>query len=335
MFIMKRICVLMLICVLVTGVCSCGQNTATETEQEPALQEETVSGSEEGGVIQESVSDEDTAAQLDSNDPRIIGTWKEADEEIYWRIIDGGRIITDYVLKSTTTTTINGVTTTNISKSVSSQEFMTWVVKDGVFYINGTRPMDFSEGNGAYTLSDTEKTLQRVGDLDFVIDLSDNDGDKAESQKDKEEYRIGQKIQAEGFELVLSEQGAKEDIRVTSNSSGLKITSGPSVENGKKYVYVKGTIKNTGKSGIRAAIGGSIDLDGYEYPLKYDIIKSNGTPASSIDPLETVIILLYAPVSDELADTFSKGTITFGFNDGFANVDINQADYLYFVNVSR
>ena len=144
-------------------------------------------------------------------------------------------------------------------------------------------------------------------------------------------YTVGEPLVADGVDMVFTEQGIADDIRVTSKSSGIQITSGPSPESDKQFVYLKGTLKNTGTTAAWAAVGGKLIIDGYEYDVKVDVINEDGTPASTIDPLDTVIILLYAHVPTELTSSFSEAEMTFGFNNNFADVDITNCDYLFAV----
>lgn len=190
--------------------------------------------------------------------------------------------------------------------------------------------------DGKYCLVGEKVTYYRVGELDYEIDLNDpTDESGKDILNNAEKYELGSVISAEGFELVFDEAGIASDIRISSNSSGIKITSGPSVVDGKRYVYLKGTLKNTGKTAIREAIGGTAYLDDYEFALDSKIISTTGNPASSVDPLDTVYILIYAQISDEMAEQFSLGKVVLGFNDNFADVQVDKAQYLYYVEITK
>ena len=55
----------------------------------------------------------------------------------------------------------------------------------------------------------------------------------------------------------------------------------------------------------------------------------------TIEPLDSVILLIYVPVPIELTESFSTGEMVFGFNDNFEDVDIANADYLYSIDVAK
>ena len=159
-------------------------------------------------------------------------------------------------------------------------------------------------------------------------------GDGKIDISDCEQYALGTTIKAEGFELTLDEVGVAEDIRITTEGS-ITITSGPSVIEGKQYVYLKGTLKNTGTTSMNSAIGGKVYLDEYEFDLKTDLISTQGAPTAHVDPLDTARIILFVEISDEMASVFTSGKIIFGFNDNFADVFLEKAQYLYYVDVPK
>lgn len=264
-----------------------------------------------------------------------VGTWANQEGTVYLRIEEGGKITCESIMTNTSTSTVNGVSTSSTSKTLITNTY-TWSMNGDQFMFNGIAPYEAVENNGTYSLVGEKITYYRVGELDYEISMEDeNAGDTKDLSADSVKYTLGQVIKAEGFELVLDEVGIAKDIRISSNSSGIKITSGPSVEDGKQYVYLRGTLKNTGTAATRSAIGGVVYLDEYEFNLRTDTIATSGAPKSSIDPLDTVHILLYAQITDEMASIFSEGKIIFGFNDNFSNVQIDQAQYLYFVEVKK
>lgn len=265
----------------------------------------------------------------------FVGTWANEEGTVYWRVEENGEIISKSILTTTYTSTVNGVTTSNTSTSVLENTY-SWSVNGVNFLFNGIGVYTPDENNGTYCLIGEKTTYYRVGGLDYVIPVQE---DTEESDKDiladSVAYTLGSTISAEGVELILEEAGVASNIRITSKTSGIQITSGPSEEAGKQYIYLKGTLKNTGKTSTRAAIAGTVYLDDYEFKLSTDTIATSGSPTYSIDPLETVHILLYAQVSDEMAGQFAAGKIIFGFNDNFDDVQLEQAQYLYYVNINR
>lgn len=166
--------------------------------------------------------------------------------------------------------------------------------------------------------------------------------EKTESDETSEEpnvtaetYTVGDTISTETLEMTFTESGVSEDIRYTSTESGIQITSGPSVLEGKKYVFLKGELKNLSKKQLEVTMGGTVDVDGYAYDLGVDTIQTTGSPTYRIDPLETMIILLYAAVPNELADDFDNATIIFGFNENFEASSLLEAQYLYAAPIKK
>ena len=321
---MKKILALVLAAVMCFALVACGTSNSTN---EPAGTTEVGGGDTAASIADSIVGDK---AESEEEFP-VIGTWKNADANAYLRIKDGGEIVVEMVNTFTSTSTVNGVTTSSNSTSVSTST-ASWEVQGTNFMYNKIAPYAMVVENGEYKLVGEKTTYIRVGELDYEISTG------AEEEKpdvEAQPYNVGDAIIADGIEMVLTEQGIADDIRVTSTSSGIKITSGPSPESDKQFVYLKGTLKNTGTSAVRAAIGGTVVIDGYEYAVKVDVINEDGTPTSSIDPLDTVILLIYAHVPTELTSSFSEGELTFGFNNNFANVDITNADYLYSVKIAK
>jgi len=268
------------------------------------------------------------------------GTWANDEKTVFLRVLDDGQIKIDSVAKTSKKVTSNGVTTKKENKSIFTSNAK-WKLEGKKFImIINEKGSSFTpiEKDGTYSLVGEHVTYTRVGDLDYEIDLDKLTAIEPKQELKEvtsEEYTIGTPISAEGVEITFSEAGVKEDIRIASDTSGISITSGPSAEVGKKYVYLKGVIKNTGKTSLRPAIAGKIQLDDYEFDIESDIINTEGTPDFEVSPLDTVNILIYAKISDEMANTFKAGKLTFGFNDNFSDVLFEEAQYLYHVNVTR
>ena len=321
---MKKLIALVLALTMALTLCACGG----DAEAAPA-----------GNAAQndaENVAPE-KPAEKPAEEPKefpFVGTWANEDGTVYLRIQDGGIVLAESVMTNSSTSTINGVTTSSVSKTLITSTY-SWKEENGKFLFNGMAIYTPETKNGEYSLVGEKITYYRVGDLSYEIQLDAEESGKKDIQKDAKKYTLGSKITAPGIELTLKESGIASDIRISSESTGIKITSGPSAEPGKQYVYLRGTLKNTGKTAARAVIGGTVFMDDYEFALKTDTISTSGTPKSSIDPMETVHILLYAQVSDEVAAIFAEGKIVFAFNDNFANVQVDQAEHLYYVEVTR
>ena len=238
-------------------------------------------------------------------------------------------MVSQSVMTMDSTTTRNGVTTHEVTKSLKETDYE-WTLNGTVFLFGSIELTPAVDGD-TFMLVGEKITYTRVGDLDYVIDLSVEE--EGASELEAAPYTLGNVISADGAEVVFDEAGVAADIRITSNSSGLQMTSGPSVYDDAKYVYVRGTVKNTGTSEVRPAIAGQVTVDGYEYRLSVDVIGTDGAPASRIAPLDTAYVLLYAKVPNELADSFDEATVTLGFNDNFGDVELGSATYLYSVTV--
>ncbi len=312
----KKSLVVLMVAVLCFALCACGGNTDSGNEAVGA----------NNGTL------EKTDEKIDETTFPFVGTWTTEEKKTYLRIEEGGTITAESILVSSTTSTVNGVTTKKETKKIVTNTY-TWSVSDGKFMFNNKAAYEPCVDNGTYSLVGEKTTYFRIGELDYVIPLEDKETEQKDLYADAVDYVVGDVIVAEGLELVFDEIGVKDDIRISSKSSGIQITSGPSEEEGKQYVYLKGALKNTGTTATRATIGGVVYLDEYEFALKTDTIKTSGSPSSSIDPLETVHIILYAQISDEMADIFTEGKIIFGFNDNFSEVELENAQYLYCAKV--
>ncbi len=275
-----------------------------------------------------------SSGKIPENFP-LTGTWANEERKVFLRIQDDGVLIAESLLTSSSTSTVNGVTTSSKSYSTSKSTY-NWTTEKGKIIYNKTVSLTPAEQNGQYILQNDTTTYFRIGDTDYDIvgELNaEEEKENADLQNNAAPYTFGETISHPGFEIVLTESGVAQDIRVTSSSSGIQITSGPSAEAGKQYVYLKGTLKNTAKSAIRPAIAGMVYLDDYTFTLESDTIQTSGSPSFNVDPLETVTLLLYAQVTDEMADSFTNGRILFGLNDNFTDVELSQADHLYMAEI--
>lgn len=277
-------------------------------------------------------STEETSEETESFP--YVGTWATEDHKAYLKIYEDNTLVMTALLETNLTTTVNGVSTNSVTTRVETYDF-TWNATDDVFYFNGTAEYTPAEKDGQYMLTYNSTTYYRVGDLDYEIQFEEPDqGDGKIDLSLCEQYVLGTTIEAAGFELTLDEVGLAEDIRITTEGS-ITITAGPSVIEGKQYVYLKGTLKNTGTTSMTSAIGGKVYLDEYEFDLKTDLISTQGAPTAYVDPLDTARVILYVEISDEMASVFSSGKIIFGFNDNFENVFLEKAQYLYYVDVPK
>ena len=324
---MKKTIALLLALCLCVGLCACGGGDANVTK-EPADTQTKIEDNSQDHTENTQANIDNTQVNLE--DIPFAGMWKDVEDEIYWRVQADGSLTREYVLESTTTTTVNGVTTSTSSKRMQTFS-STWTIQDGKFILDGQTRFDVVIDGNKYLIKNENLEFSRIGETDYVVSL-DSSSDEPSTKANP--YTVGQTLAAEGIELTFSEAGIADDIRITSNSSGIKITSGPSPEEDKQFVYLKGTLKNTGTTSVFPTIGGKIVLDGYEYNLSVSLANEDATPCSIIEPLDSVIILIYAHIPAELTTAFATGEITFGFNDNFETVDISNCDYLYEVDAT-
>ena len=134
-----------------------------------------------------------------------------------------------------------------------------------------------------------------------------------------ETLAIGDAIDLDFVQITVEDAGVKDSLQVSSNASGIKITSCPAPVTGKQYVYVQGKLKNLATSAVRPQIVGTVEIDGYSYELKSDLTHADATPTSKAEPLDEVTYTLYASVPSELTGSFQTCTVRFGFDDGFSN----------------
>lgn len=321
-----RLLVLILVLLFSLSLTGCGAEHR-ETQQPKATEALVVSGIEESEIN-----------IATSEEFPIIGTWKGFDADVYLRIQENGEIKLESVSKTSSTHTVNGVTTSSSSSQILSMGTASWSIQNNVFMYNNIAPYEMTKDGDVYKLTAGTTTYIRVGDLDYAIQIeeeSNGDGGSKTSALTAMPYSIGEVLIAEGVELTLTEKGVAQDLRISSRESGIKITSGPSASSDKKYVYLKGTLKNTSKNTVWPAITGVAKLDGYEYSVRVDVINEDATPASKIEPLDSMILLIYAHVPNELVDDFAEGELIFGFNENLADVDISNCDYLYRVDMAN
>lgn len=325
---MKKVFIGLLALIMVLGLVGCSSVPAEETTSTPEPTAEATQAPEE--------TPETMDEQESLEDYPIAGTWKAESESStgdYWRIKENGEVTPEFVLERTSTSTVNGVTTSSSSKYVQTMPAVPYKIQ-GENFMYSTYPFKMTFDGMDYKLVGEEVTYVRVGELDYEIELDESENSE-ETSAEATAYVLGESIIAEGIEMTFSESGFSDDIRVSSKSSGIIITSGPSPESDKQFFYLKGTLKNTGKEEVFPAIGGYVTLDDYKYDIRIDLIHEDGTPCSTIEPLDSVIVLIYAHIPIELTESFNSGRMTFGFNDNFEDVDITKADYLYSIDAIK
>lgn len=107
---------------------------------------------------------------------------------------------------------------------------------------------------------------------------------------------------------------------------------------GSKYVYMRGTLKNTSQSEISSVnIGGTVVLDGYTYNIEsISIIEANGSSTWRIAPLTTYTYTVCAKVPNEIADNHQSCVLNLCFDENFESgfrKDISEYKYGYTLNI--
>lgn len=134
-----------------------------------------------------------------------------------------------------------------------------------------------------------------------------------------ETLAVGDAVELDFVQMTVDDIGVKDSLQITSNASGIKITSGPAPVEGKQYVYVQGKLKSLATSTVQPKIVGTVEIDGYSYNLKCDLAHADATPTFRADPLDELTYTLYASVPTELTGSFQTCTVRFGFDGDFAN----------------
>ena len=160
------------------------------------------------------------------------------------------------------------------------------------------------------------------------------------TKKEKEltQIALGDKITLDFAEITVDESGIKEDIRQSIKTGNSTRTSGPSAVAGSKFVYMRGTLKNTSQSEIsNVNVGGTVVLDGYSYNIEsINIIEANGSSTYNISPLTTYTYTVYAKVPNELADSHQSCVLNLCFDDNFewgSKKEVSEYKYGYTLSI--
>lgn len=145
-----------------------------------------------------------------------------------------------------------------------------------------------------------------------------------------ESFAIGDTITLDFVEMTFTETGIAEDIRTsitTNNGVQITRTTGPEPESGKQFVYIKGTIKNLATDALPVYdfFVGNFMVDQYNFEVdatNCDVITAEGESIYEIDPLTTGSFTLYAAIPNELVESHSSSSFTFGFYDLFDNEEL-------------
>ncbi len=106
---------------------------------------------------------------------------------------------------------------------------------------------------------------------------------------------------------------------------------------GKKYLYLSGSIKNTFNSSYSAnyIIGEFVINEKYTFALNVDCAQGNSY-SDELDPFAKGTLYLYCEIPDELAAEVTSAVVRFGFNENFATrpQSLSKANYSYEITLS-
>lgn len=143
------------------------------------------------------------------------------------------------------------------------------------------------------------------------------------------EVAIGETISLDFVELTFNEMFIEKDITQSITTGNVTRMFGPEPEDGKKFIALRGTIKNIAKESLPVFdfFLGEFDIDGYKYEISAndcDVFTSNGETETSVDPLTTLDFIMYASIPDELADNHTAISYRIGFYDMFDNLELSK-----------
>ena len=182
--------------------------------------------------------DNGTAEKTDLKDFPYIGTWVDEDGKVYLRVKDDGVLLSEVVLTTSKTTTIDGITSTNESKSLSTITY-TWSVEKDMFLFSGV-PFTPTIKDEQYCLVGKDMTYYRVGELDYDIPLDDTGAEDQASVTTKP-LSIGETVTTDDYELTVNSIDFSYEVS-PSDTSGV-YTSYPA-DSGKVYIDIKANFKN-------------------------------------------------------------------------------------------
>lgn len=189
-------------------------------------------------------------------------------------------------------------------------------------------------GNDADTGADNNNTV-----TPSVSEAPETTTEAVADVKNAETVTTGNTITVPFAEFTIDEAGIKDDIKQSIKTGSITYTTGPDSSDETEFVYIRGTIKNTSKAAINSVnLKGSVEANGYSYDIgRVNIIESDGSSAYSIDPLITYTYTIYAEVPNQLVDTITSCTMTFGFDENFEYIqyDATSVAYNYAIEIAK
>ena len=161
-----------------------------------------------------------------------------------------------------------------------------------------------------------------------------------EPEKDCVEINFGEQISLDFVEITIEGASSGDEIRPDNPQSVYRYMSD---NEGEKYVYLYGTIKNISGNQYEFADNMYAHMtfdDKYNYSANITADEDGGFSYiyAYLDPLKSEKFYIIASIPDELADQYAQIKVKLGFAenfDGAYNIQENECDYLYSVTVSR
>ena len=173
-----------------------------------------------------------------------------------------------------------------------------------------------------------------------VSDGPDTSNETQEPETTITEVNFTEQITTDFVEIVIDGASYGDEIKPDNPQ---RVYSYMSDQDGEKYVYLYGTIKNVSGETFEFADNMFAELvfdDKYIY--SGSITADEGGDFSyiyaSLKPLKSEKFYIIASIPDELEEQYTKVVVKFGFCENFNgpyNIQENECDYLYSVTVTR
>lgn len=190
--------------------------------------------------------------------------------------------------------------------------------------------------------NETKKEEKNTSDksTNKVVNTPSESTSKAAKENDLqfETVNYGDTISTDFVEMTIESIQNAEALYPTDTSG---VYSYMSDQDGEKYFYLKGSLKNIGGNAYSSEnIVAEICFDdkyNYRAYLKADD-GGNDFYGDYVKPFGSIIYYIYASIPDELLDSYSECTIKFGFKENFKGSyydDFEECDYLYQITASK
>ena len=189
-------------------------------------------------------------------------------------------------------------------------------------------------------IEEIDGTLHLICDeYDFVQE--ENWSEASGSGGELTEAALNEPIVTDFAELIFDEQDTADEIIFTYTSSGGGITIKNIVEqqqDNTKYVYVKGTIKNTSSNSYNPEnMKAKFVVDGkYELEGKVNAYDGNGSNTLDLEPLNTKIIYVDTGLDNAVAEAAESIDLYIGFERSFSGNDDGDPEgstYYYLIKL--